>query len=104
MLAERVAPGVESRQGRRSGGSFHQYPRNARAKIVADELSRVADSTRIDTHPIAAQKLLFIQNVGDRFGIEIPLALKVAIKAPSCEPRIRHNVVDRDGIEAMTVE
>jgi hypothetical protein len=63
-------------------------------KIVSDELSRVVNGTRIDTHTVATQKLLFMQNMGDRFGVEISLALKVTIKAPPSEPGVSHNVVD----------
>jgi hypothetical protein len=59
------------------------------------------ERTRIDAHSVAAQKLLFIQDICDRFGVEVTLALKVTVEAAPCEPRIGHNVVDRHGIEAM---
>jgi hypothetical protein len=32
--------------------------------------------------------------MGDRFGVEISLALKVTIKASTSEPGVSHNVVD----------
>src|SRR5262249_58862045 len=75
-----------------------------RRKIVADELGRAVDSTRIDAHPIAVQELLLAQNMGDRFRVKITFAVEVTIEAATCEPRIGHDVINRYGIEAMAVE
>src|SRR5262249_8129432 len=68
-------------------------------KIVADELGRAVDSTRIDGH-----ELLLAQNMGDRFRVKITFAVEVTIEAATCEPRIGHDVINRYGIEAMAVE
>jgi hypothetical protein len=42
--------------------------------------------------------------MNDCLGVEIAFAVKITVKAAPRQARIGHNVIDRHGIEAMSVE
>jgi hypothetical protein len=73
-------------------------------QVVADDLGRDVGGARIDADAVPILDRLLAQDRRDRIGVEVALAVEIGVKAPAREPGIRHDVVDRHGVEAMAIE